>query len=530
MPLTDLETYRREVLRAPHGREMALTVAREGVPDPVVLTLVPGGSERLGVIPRANVIDDVERGSSAHRAGIRAGDEILALDGQTVWNEDDIHRIVRSRPEQALTVQVRRPGVPEPLALPLTTGVREEPHAAFNPFDHPSEPVIQEIHPASPVRGRLQRWDRIVKIGGEPVKVVRQVLEKVGASPGTPLAIEVEREGKIVALEVTPRRAPNGRGVLDIRLGREGVCLVGKIPEDSPLKGAAANWDRVESADGIPVPAAGWLSDHIKASPGKSLSLVLARGAERKTVELPVERGGDGKGRAKAEFVQAFPVLHEVPESWPLAAAGLRAGDRVLRLDTDGDGVLEVCKSLGELNTAARRRKPFPVVVERDGKELPAVDVAPGAIRHGALGVTLGVLTEYRRYGPGEALILGAQEPIDIVVMTYQLLARILGGGESLSGVGGPIRIFGISYKVTGHGTGNFLWLLAMISVNLAVFNLLPIPILDGGHILFLIVEKLKGSPVSETVLIRAQYVGLAFLFSLLILVTTNDILSGFFH
>ena len=93
------------------------------------------------------------------------------------------------------------------------------------------------------------------------------------------------------------------------------------------------------------------------------------------------------------------------------------------------------------------------------------------------------------------------------------------------STLGGPITIGKSAYDLTKRGVGTLLYFLCMISVNLAILNILPIPVLDGGHLVFLIAEGIKGSPVSTRIQIGAQQVGLLLLLLLMVFVTWNDIL-----
>ena len=95
----------------------------------------------------------------------------------------------------------------------------------------------------------------------------------------------------------------------------------------------------------------------------------------------------------------------------------------------------------------------------------------------------------------------------------------------SVKKLGGPIGIVTAATTVADHGPGKMIWFLALLSVNLAVLNILPIPVLDGGHLLFLGIEWLKGGPVSENVLIYAQWAGLFLILGLIITVSFNDIL-----
>jgi regulator of sigma E protease len=134
----------------------------------------------------------------------------------------------------------------------------------------------------------------------------------------------------------------------------------------------------------------------------------------------------------------------------------------------------------------------------------------------------------FRRRPFGEAIKAGLWEPVDVTIWTVDILKKVLTGGESAKGFSGPIGIMQASYAFAELAFGNFLWLLCLITVNLGIFNLLPIPILDGGHNVLLgieVVRKWFGKPPpSEKFIAGFQYVGLAFILTLFVFVTYNDI------
>jgi regulator of sigma E protease len=107
----------------------------------------------------------------------------------------------------------------------------------------------------------------------------------------------------------------------------------------------------------------------------------------------------------------------------------------------------------------------------------------------------------------------------------YLTLSRILTGDVAGKNLGGIITIGRATYNFAELGLAKLFFFLAILSINLGFLNILPIPILDGGHLLFLLIEKIKGSPVNEKVMGYSQIVGLAFILALLIYVTYNDIL-----
>ena len=114
---------------------------------------------------------------------------------------------------------------------------------------------------------------------------------------------------------------------------------------------------------------------------------------------------------------------------------------------------------------------------------------------------------------------------IDEVKRIYIFLGKLVTGGMSPKMIGGPVQIANITYKVAAFGIGYFLYLFSLIGLSLAVINILPVPVLDGGILVFLIYEMIRGKPASEKVQVAAQYVGLGLLLFLIVFVTYNDIM-----
>ena len=111
---------------------------------------------------------------------------------------------------------------------------------------------------------------------------------------------------------------------------------------------------------------------------------------------------------------------------------------------------------------------------------------------------------------------------------TWLTVKKMIVGDVSTKSISGIITIGNVSYEVAKTGWTKLFFFLCLLSINLAIFNVLPIPVLDGGHLFFLIIEKIKGSPVSDRVLGYSQMVGVVLILSLLVYVTYNDILRVF--
>jgi regulator of sigma E protease len=525
--INHLEAYKKEILRAPDGIPLTVEIERGDPPQRIALRLLPRGADRISATPPSHVVDSVKSGSPGDKAGLQPDDVIRELGGRRILDLSEILTAVKPSAGKPLPVKVFRPSTGETLDLTLTPGTNPNADGrhVYDAGDLRFEPVIRKLHALSCARDFLQEGDRLLELDETAVATDRDVRELIATRGGKTVTVKFLRAGEEKVNHCTLRTNALGRGTLDVVLGViGGLPALGDVPDGSELaKAGAKKGDRILSVDGWENLSLADIQRNIEESLSKSVRVAIARADGTKVeTELPVSAGPDGKKRAPLPLLEAYPRLLEVPVRWPLHAAGLRSGDRLLRLDIDGDGTLDLCTGVADLDKAAAR-DAFPVEVERDGKTL-AFTVKPGPIPHGEIQVGFRFQTVFHRYPKRQAIVLGAREVLDISHLTFQILAKIVRGQEKASGMAGPIGIIHASYKVLQQGIGNFLWLLGLIAVSLAIFNLLPIPILDGGHILFLLVEKIKGSPVSEKTLYRAQLVGLVLLLGLLVFVTQNDI------
>jgi regulator of sigma E protease len=141
--------------------------------------------------------------------------------------------------------------------------------------------------------------------------------------------------------------------------------------------------------------------------------------------------------------------------------------------------------------------------------------VDPAAIA--SIAVTL-------RYAPAEALVQGAAKTWELSAFTVKMLGRIITGDASLKNISGPLTMAEYAGQSAQAGVLTFIGYLALISISLGVLNLMPIPLLDGGHLLYYLVEIFKGSPVSDRVLEVGQRIGMAVLALLMALALFNDL------
>ncbi len=208
--------------------------------------------------------------------------------------------------------------------------------------------------------------------------------------------------------------------------------------------------------------------------------------------------------------------------------ADLRAGDRVVSIDGATIERFEDIQRIVQLNLD----RPLTMVVRRDGRDV-TVTAAPtvteetdrlgNRVRLARLGIRGGGM-EFVQHGPGEALVRATQETYIQSVATLKALGQIIVGHRSSDELGGPIRIAQMSGEVAQGGVGSLLAFLAILSINLGLINLFPVPLLDGGHLLFYAFEAIRGRPLGERAQEYGFRVGMVLVFSLMIFATWNDL------
>ena len=223
-------------------------------------------------------------------------------------------------------------------------------------------------------------------------------------------------------------------------------------------------------------------------------------------------------------------VIGEVKLGEPAAEAGLNAGDKILSIDN------EPVKNWGEMASVISHNpgRLLNLKVERGG-EMIKLAVTPRVteelnplnekVTKGFIGISPspGQLYYFRETFP-KALLKGTRQTITVTRMIYAGIWKMATGQISPRYLGGPILIAQITAQQVKFGFVPLITFLALISINLAVINLLPIPILDGGHLLFLAAEKIKRRPVSLKTQEIAQSIGLFVLIGIMLLATYNDI------
>lgn len=225
--------------------------------------------------------------------------------------------------------------------------------------------------------------------------------------------------------------------------------------------------------------------------------------------------------------VELQPLLGQIVADSPAALAGLRSDDRVISLNDDP------INNWRQFVMAVRARPGESVTlrIERAGEALTvpvALEAVDGIGRLGA-GVAeqpelwQDFTFEYR-LGPVQSLVAGAQQTLHVSWLTVKMLGRMIMGEVSVRNLSGPLSIAEFAGVSAAAGLVAFLGFLALVSVSLGVLNLLPVPVLDGGHLLYYSIEAVTGSPLSDRAQQAGQSVGLALLFGLMSVALFNDL------
>jgi len=317
-------------------------------------------------------------------------------------------------------------------------------------------------------------------------------------------------------------------------------ALLATPPANTPAAAAGIrDGDLVVAADGVPVKS--WQDLRwrlLRASGASDIAIDVERpdGARaQRTVSLASVSGAEWEGN----FMPALgfrtdlgaPLIDEALPDKPAARAGIRAGDRIVAID--GEPVRSPAEVAAKTNARPGAAVTFRIV--RDGSERDisfTTEVAEQAGRKvGIAGVRLKVDPVYAerlsitvRYGLGDALVQGTRKTWELAAFTVRMLGRILIGEASLKNISGPITMADFAGQSAQAGTLVFVGYLALISISLGVLNLLPVPLLDGGHLLYYFVEIIKGSPVSDRAFEVGQRIGMAMLAVLMALALFNDL------
>ncbi len=258
---------------------------------------------------------------------------------------------------------------------------------------------------------------------------------------------------------------------------------------------------------------------------GKNIRLTVER--ENKTVDLlirPENNGLDGL-MALGIFPVEPAIIGGLQADGPAMRAGLQVGDHIIEIS--GKPVRNWFDMTSLIQTGEGREESF--VIDRNG-EILTVQLAPTMGETGKLlvGIVKGHDVETRSFGLIDSISKGGEQTVELIKLTVVFVQKLFSGDVSSKNIGGMISVVEFAGEAAQTGVAALLTMLAFISIQLGILNLLPIPILDGGHLLFSLIELITRRPVPMRIREPAQQIGLMLLLALMAFALYNDILRKF--
>jgi len=307
-------------------------------------------------------------------------------------------------------------------------------------------------------------------------------------------------------------------------LGKE--ATVGWVMKGSPSEDAGVRpGDLIKTIDGSDVDSWEDALTIISSNPGRRLTLGILRDSLNLNVYL-VPSSGDGNGGGYSGLVHPMEAkIGDVRAGLPADKAGLQEGDVI----TSINGVLvthwiEMSNLIQESG-----EKEIEVGVLREGKHF-SLDIKPvtdEVTKRSVIGIAYAEDMQMIKFGLAGAVREGMNRALDLTVLTFGILKKLFTFDLSIKSLGGPIMIAQATGAAAESGLSALISLMAFISLQLGVLNLLPIPVLDGGHVFFLLAEMGLRRPISIKTREIAQQIGFAILISLMLIVSYNDIIRA---
>lgn len=512
----------------------------------------------LGVREMTCEISSVRPGGAAWRAGLRTGDEITAIGARQNPIFSDLRNgVTLGDVEKGVAFTIHRPSDDATTTLQLhpDTDLGVPTVGVTSPF---STTLPKDIDPGLPgaagaAAPPFASGDTITAVDGKPVATYAELITALAAVPDKPVTFAVSRVtaaqaagGETVSIVVPPQSART----LGLTMTAEAVKAV---QEGSPAAAAGIKvGDRLVSVAGAPAGDLLTLDARLRDKAGTAVTIeVVGADATARSLEITpraVTWIEEPRWPASPVSVASLgiaaaidAVVAEVQPGSPAAAAGVQPGERVVRVRFVEFGEKAAADQGLELS-AASPSWPYVMAVLQQvpaaTKVLLVVEGADGLNRdvelepvttEQAFVVDRGLLFEpltklIRAESVAAALQRGGRRAVDDLSLVYRFLGKLTSSQISPRLLGGPIEIAKQAGRSAEEGFSRLLLFLTMLSANLAVVNFLPIPVLDGGHMVFLLYEWIRGKPPSENVVAVLSYIGLALILSLMMFVFGLDL------
>ena len=528
------------------------------VPSPRIGSVVPGSPAMSAYTKSAD--------GSHHPAPLQVGDTIMTLNGWDMpeFEKVKLHTLLLIAGETVPMTVKRADGKIETVYVTPSKATAESEFPQVGVGEYPlletpdKEPDGKEKDgkPAPKAEGSelaeftdLKPGDVIKAVNGTPVgKDDYNVLDKaLQEHPGQDVKLSVESDGKPKVILIKPHFMEHfGDTPLNFA-GMELPVRIDMIQPGSPLLADAKPGDVITNvAD--PSPSGGQIAYPTRLA---ATTFFNAAGEKGVTLKITLDRDGQPVGPFDAKpsvklaskrfgyniilsSAEGTPVVAGVLPDSPAKAAGVRPGSRLIAINgTKVGSWFDVNNIMGQLKPDQPVKITATYAGEKSDYTIKSLNQQQidqiQSNRFVSYAVEPGLkLDMFPRKAPNHNLLIaakmGAEETRDAILQVYQTVRSMSRGSISYKEVSGPVGILSAGYKIAERGTTRLVWFLAIISANLAVMNFLPIPIVDGGLFTFLIIEKLKGSPISQRTQGIAQAVGLVLLLSVFVFATYQDV------
>jgi regulator of sigma E protease len=514
----------------------------------------------LGVKEMTCMISSVRPGGAAWRAGLRTGDEIVAIGSrQDPIFADLLHGITVGSVKEGIDLTVRRPadGSERTVRLKPDTDLGKPTIGVTSPFSTRLPDDISGVLAGAAAQARppLQARDAIKAVDGQAVDGYAALLAALARAESRPVTLTIERSAgpqapaETVTVELPPqRRLQTGMAMAPLPIK--------DVQDGSPAAAAGIlPGDRLLGIDGGEVGDPLTLDDRLRRLAGTVVTLTIGReAAADRTVEVrPREvtwrddsTSGIGSPASIASLGIALPVdtlVAAVDAAGPAARAGIVPGERIAKAwlrtpetiaaqeqgppvkftarEPNWPGVMGILQDL-PAGTALRLEVVAAGGASRMVDLVPAEAADQFVVDRGLVFEPLYRLV--RAESIPAALGKGLRKAGADLSLVYGFLGKLWNRQISARLLGGPIEIAKQAGRSASEGFSRLLLFLTMLSANLAVVNFLPIPVLDGGHMVFLVYELLRGKPPSEGVVAVLSYIGLALLLTLMMFVFGLDL------
>jgi regulator of sigma E protease len=514
----------------------------------------------LGVKEMTCMISSVRPGGAAWRAGLRTGDEIVAIgDRQDPIFSDLLRGVTVGSVAQGIDFTVRRPadGSTRTVRLKPDTDLGKPTIGVTSPFSATLPKDIAGVLAGAAAQAQppLVGSDTIKAVDGQPVDGYAALIAALMRAESRPVKLTVERAAGPQAPAATVDVELPAQRRLEFGMTMTPLPIK-DVQEGSPAAAAGIRaGDRLLAIDGAAVGDPLTLDDRLRRLADTAVKLTVGRDGEAdRTVEVRPREvtwrddsiSGIGSPTSIASLGIALPVdsvVAAVADGGPAAQAGIVPGDRIVKAWLLTPEQLAEKKPGMPVKFSAREPN-WPAVmgilqdlpagtklrleVETAGRESRTVEVVP-AETGDQFVVDRGLVFEpvyrlVRAESFGAALGQGLRKAGEDLSLVYGFLGKLWNRQISARLLGGPIEIAKQAGRSASEGFSRLLLFLTMLSANLAVVNFLPIPVLDGGHMVFLVYELLRGKPPSEGVVAVLSYIGLALLLTLMMFVFGLDL------